>query len=580
MHDVEAIVVLLVAAIVIIGVVSAFAQRLGVAAPLILVVVGTGLALMPGTPDLTMDPQLILAGVLPSLLYAAARKVPFVDFRRNLLVISALAVGLVIGSAIASALVVQWFYPAAGLALALALGAVVSPPDAVAAISLGKRLGLPPRLLTILEGEGLVNDATALVLLSTSLSMLTLGSSDTAVTPGTVVLTFVWAVVGALLVGLLVGAVAVISRGLTEDPTLDIALALAVPFVAFVLAEEVGASGVVAVVIAGLWVGNRSTTRVAAALRRTEMTTWGTFTMLVENGVFLAMGYLLPNAVRQVLDEDGLQGIVLVGVLVSLVLIAVRFAAMPLVIMLMRQAARRQARLYEQMHSRYEQIDATVQDRGLADHRLGRRVDALRRRLERRRFDITAERDQALGWRDSIVLSTAGMRGVVTIAAAQTLPAEHEMYDRLVLIAFVVALVTLLPQGLALPSIVRRLSPPADALGREREEFSMLWQRLAAAAREAVQQEIDAGGIDPSVQNAYASRLKAQEKLAQRIARGQDRELTEQYVRLYRAQYEAERAALEKERRRGELSSEVLGRASRLLDDHQIQMQQARESGV
>jgi len=147
---------------------SYLAPKFGVATPIALVVLGLGLSFLPGLPPLAPHPELILAGVLPPLLYSAAVNMPAVDFRRDLRTIGALSVVLVLVSAFGTGALLWWIFPDLGLAAAVAVGAVISPPDAVAATSIGKRLGLPPRLLTILEGEGLVNDATALVLLRTA----------------------------------------------------------------------------------------------------------------------------------------------------------------------------------------------------------------------------------------------------------------------------------------------------------------------------------------------------------------------------------------------------------------------------
>src|SRR4051794_16284023 len=149
---------------------AALAPKLGIAAPLLLVVVGVGYSFIPGAPAIEIEPEWILAGVLPPLLYAAAINVPVVDFRRNLAPIASLSVVLVVASALVTGFVLFAILPKLDFAAAVALGAVISPTDAVAATSIGKRLGLPSRLLTILEGEGLVNDATALVLLKSALA--------------------------------------------------------------------------------------------------------------------------------------------------------------------------------------------------------------------------------------------------------------------------------------------------------------------------------------------------------------------------------------------------------------------------
>ena len=158
-----------IAVAVIVGV-AAFARKLGVAAPIILVIVGVTLSVLPGVPEIEVPPEIILDGLLPPILYAAAISVPLTDFRRNLAPIAGLSIFLVVVTAFASGFVLYTMLPDLNLAAAIALGAIISPPDAVAATSIGRKLGLPPRLLTVLEGEGLVNDATALVLLRTALA--------------------------------------------------------------------------------------------------------------------------------------------------------------------------------------------------------------------------------------------------------------------------------------------------------------------------------------------------------------------------------------------------------------------------
>jgi NhaP-type Na+/H+ or K+/H+ antiporter len=194
-----------VMAVVLIVGVASFSRKLGVAAPLILVVVGLALSYAPGVPAIEVPHEWILAGVLPPLLYAAALKVPVIDFRRNIGAITSLSVVLVLVSALITGGVLYWMLPDLNLAAAIALGAVVSPPDAVAATSIGKRLGLPPRLVTVLEGEGLVNDATALVLLRSALAV----AAGTMSGMWSGIADFGYAVVAAVAMGLLVGVVTV-----------------------------------------------------------------------------------------------------------------------------------------------------------------------------------------------------------------------------------------------------------------------------------------------------------------------------------------------------------------------------------
>lgn len=576
MGGLEGILGLVLLAMVIIGVVSGFSARLGVAAPLLLVLAGVGAAFIPGAPTIVLDPEVILELVLPPLLYAASRKVPFVDFRRNLTVISSLAVVLVLVSAAVAAGVVKAMMPTVPLALAVALGAVVAPPDAVAATSLGKRLGLPSRVVTILEGEGLVNDATALVLLSTALSLVDGGQ----VSGIGVVGSFVWAVLGAVLVGDLVALAAVKVRSRAGDAVLDTALALVTPFVSFLAAEAIDASGVVAVVCTGMVVGNHGIARLPASRRRAEAANWESFTMMAENGVFLVMGYLLPPVLRNVAAD--LPRVILVGLAVTVALIAVRFAYMPLVLASMRHSARIREQRQDRMEERFEQFDAIPES--ALDDRFVARLRQGRRRLQKARFDITAQRDEALGWRDSVVLSLAGMRGVVTIAGVQTLSSD-DVHDPLVLVAFVVALATLLPQGFALPAVVRALRPPADeeADDHEADELVTLMGRLTDVARTSLEEEVARGGVDPKVEEVFRKRLDERSRRAAALGRGATgpaADLAPQMRRLRQAQLAAQRQAMAAERRMGEFSSESLAKAQRVLDDNEIQMERIEKEAA
>ncbi|MGO3886171.1 MAG: cation:proton antiporter domain-containing protein, partial [Mycetocola sp.] len=230
--------VLAVAALLIIVAVSYVAPKIGVAAPILLVLVGVACSYIPGAPELEIEPDWILMIVLPPILYSAAVNVPIADFRRNMKAITGLSVGLVIVSAGVIGLLLWWLLPDLSLPAAIALGAVVSPPDAVAATSIGKRLGLPPRLVTVLEGEGLVNDATALVLLRSAIA-----ATAGAVSFWGVIGDFAYAVLVAIAVGVVVGAVTVWVRSKLDDPVLTTAISFGVPFLAFFPAEELNASG-------------------------------------------------------------------------------------------------------------------------------------------------------------------------------------------------------------------------------------------------------------------------------------------------------------------------------------------------
>src|ERR1700712_3354875 len=390
---------------VIVGV-AAFSKRLGVAAPIILVVVGVGLSYLPGVPLIEIAPEWILDGLLPPILYAAAISVPVVDFRRNLGTITSLSVVLVLLTAFGTGFLLYTMLPDLNLAAAIALGAIISPPDAVAATSVGRRLGLPPRLLTILEGEGLVNDATALVLLRTA-SAAAIGA---LASPWAGVTDFIYAVVVAIAVGLVAGFVTVFVRSKLNDPVLDTAISFAVPFAAFMPAEGIGASGVLAVVIAGLYTGHAAPSRFNAQARISDRINWRTVQFFLESGVFLVIGLEIRTLIDHVTDDPGELGVwpvIGIGVVATIALIVLRFVwAGPLVLGLRlraQHAEKRTLRLWFRLdHLRSQPV---------RDARQRRRLKLAERAYARRRSDLEQLRSEGIDWRGGVVLGWSGMRG-------------------------------------------------------------------------------------------------------------------------------------------------------------------------
>jgi len=639
MEPTQLIVLVVVGVILVIGVVSFFAARIGVAAPLALTVVGVGVGAIPAVPHFTVEPELVLTVILPPLLYAAARQVPFVDFRRNLRVIGFLAISLVIVSAVLVGVAVAliWAIP---LALAIALGAVVAPPDAVAATSLGKRLGLPPRIVTILEGEGLLNDATALVLLATVLAILTAPAAS--INGWMIALSFAWAVIGAVLIGGVVGAVPVALRRRITDPVLDAALSLVVPFVAYLAGQLAHSSGVVAVVVAGIIVGNQGAYRIRASFRLAESGTWRIVTLLVENAVFLLMGFQLWPVVGEVAAGGGLIGTLGVAGIVIVLLVGIRFAVMPTLLWSIRRRYRRNAARAEQTAGRFSDVTeedfqqraasfqqlgvkrspvrsigrgvraslgiVTKKDKAARDRivsrlaeleknpppepveldettrvRFSRAFQNFRKRLDQQNNDLTAERDQALGWRDGVILGLSGMRGVVTVAAVQTLPAiptHPTLRASLVLVAFAVAIVTLVVQGLLLPPVVRRLKPSDDAPGSERTEVVELRKAMKQAGDSAVAAAVDAAAasgtpLKPEVLTEVAAQS---DTWISRVELWSTADLTDpvdavvQFQGLRRVELAAEREALRDAYERGAFSSEAIERVRNALDSEEISL--------
>lgn len=386
------------------GVVAGFARRLAWSEPLALTVVGIGLSFVPHVLEIELTPDLVLFGLLPPLLYAAAIRTSLVDFKANRRAILLLSVGLVAFSTVLVGLVSWWVMPGITLAAGFALGAVVAPPDAVAATTVARRVGMPRRIVSILEGESLVNDATALVALNTAIAALT-----SSVSPWEVGWDFVRAAGGGILVGLAAATVLAFVRRLIDDPVLDTTLSFAAPYVAFLPAEEVHASGVLAVVVTGLILGHKSVVLQSAGSRVAENINWRTVQFLLENVVFLLIGLQVRRLVSRVADEHlSWTDVVWPCLAVLGVTIAARIVWMFAVVLVMR-----------------------------------------------------CLRQSVWSWPVTTVVAWAGMRGVVTLAAVFLLPAETPERALLALAAFTVVAGTLLLQGLTLPWLVRRLDLPA-----------------------------------------------------------------------------------------------------------------------
>jgi CPA1 family monovalent cation:H+ antiporter len=424
--------------LVVIGAVAiaGFAKRLDLQVPLVLVAVGSAASFIPGLPRLELEPDLILGAVLPPLLYSAALDFSFASFRRSFGTIVRLGVGLVVVTTAAVGAFAFWLVPELTLGAALVLGAVVAPPDAVAAVAVGRKLGLSNRVMSILTGESLVNDAAALTLFTLTTAAVT-GSRTGIDSP---VLYFVYEVVGGIGVGLVLSRLVRFVRTRITDSALATVLGILVPFTAYLAAEKIHASGVLAVVTAGFVLGAASA-RDTIRTRNQERQVWSTVDLLLETFVFAYMGLQLKFVVDDVRAEGlPVHHIVAYALLILVLVIAVR----PLWIF------------------------------------AGMGVE---------RF-LPAKADSGLGWRQNLVLSWAGMRGVVTLAAATGVPlttlAGNNFPGRGVIqaIAFTVAVGTLLLQGLTLPLLVRRLDV-ADP--DEAEWWDAQTRKARAISRQAAQ---------------------------------------------------------------------------------------------
>ena len=554
-----------VAVAVIVGV-AAFSKKLGVAAPIILVLVGVGLSYLPGVPGIEVPHEIILDGLLPPILYAAAISVPITEFRRNLAPIASLSVVLVIVTAFATGFLLYALLPDLDFAAAVALGAIISPPDAVAATSIGRRLGLPPRLLTLLEGEGLVNDATALVLLRSAVA----AAAGALASPWAGVLDFVYAVVVAVLIGLAAGFVTVFVRSKLNDSVLDTALSLAVPFVAFMPAETVGASGVLAVVVAGLYTGHASPKHFSPQSRISDRINWRTIQFLLENGVFLLIGLEIRTLIDAV--DPGVLSVgtsVGIGLIATLALIGIRYLWIgPLVYSLGLRERRHEKSTYRALLALYY-----FRSHPVASPRQARVRDRLERDYERRRADLEQLRQQRIDWRGGVVLGWSGMRGVVTLAAAQSLPEETPYRPQLILIAFTVAVVSIVVQGGTLPWLIRLLRVEGIDAAEDRKELAALLETISNAGLEAldeheseatVSEPIDPDVIERVRQSSFIRTEAAWERTRSSRAAGQMPHQLFRELRLLVVA--AERERLLEIRSQGTYPSRVLAEAQALLD--------------
>ncbi|WP_246281692.1 Na+/H+ antiporter [Fodinicola acaciae] len=463
--------------------VAAIANRRGMQPSLVVVILAAAVSFVPGLPRFTLPPELILGVVLPPLLYSAALDFSFVSFARNLRPILSLGVALVLVSTFATGLVAWWVVPGLAFAPALVLGAVVAPTDAVAAIAVGKQLSLPKKLMAILTGESLVNDAAALTIFTLTVTAVTGG----ATAAGGPVGLFAYEVVAGVLVGLAVGGFVIQIRRRLLDSGLETAFGLVVPFAAYLVAEQVHGSGVLAVVAAGFMLGHNETSA-GFATRLQGRGVWQSADVLLESFVFAYMG-LQTRFVFEDLATAGIdwRDFVLGAAILLLVVILVR----PLWVFLT----------------------------------YGNSV--LLRRITRRKLP------DALPWRYAVVISWSGMRGVVTLAAAAGIPtviANGQPFPGRALIqalAFVLAIGTLLAQSPTLPMLIRRLRISAPEEQRRQSEAVRKARKIARdATSRALAQAMKhpPEGADPKMMERFASRMRA--ALAER-QRGSDADAVE-----------------------------------------------------
>ena len=497
------------------------APKVGVASPLILLGVGLAIGFLPQVGAIEIAPHIILEIILPPLLFSAAVRMPTMDFRREMQAVAMLAIPLVFISSFAIGFLINWMVPQISLAWGVALGAVLSPTDAVA-ITIAKRSGVSHRIITVLEGEGLFNDATSLVLLAAAMNA-GLAADNDALNPALLTGRVLVALGIAIVVGLIVGEVGVRIRSIIKDSSTDTVFSFAMPFIASIPAEHVGGSGLVAAVVAGLVVSGRRAGMISAQNRRFSQQNWSTMTLMLESGIFLAMG-LQAFGIIEDADGDGggLARAAVIAVIAGSLIMVIRALFIAFMLTWLDHRRKHRKRRYHAEAERLEAFEhrmaqACVVDsevlasRNLSEEQWLRTMNLWRRRLrirERqhavRRSDIDYFENEPLGPREGSVIVWAGMRGAITLAAAQTISSDAPMRSFLLTIALFIASGALVIQGLSLPWLIRLIKPKmasADISEEEREELRQVMSSalvdtaLAQAIKEVDAQTLLSAGV-------------------------------------------------------------------------------------
>ena len=474
------------------------APKVRVASPLILLVVGLAIGFLPQVGAIEIGPHIVLEIVLPPLLFSAAVRMPTMDFRREMQAVAMLAIPLVFVSAFAVGFVINWLVPAISLPWGVALGAVLSPTDAVA-VSIAKRSGVSHRIITVLEGEGLFNDATSLVLLSAAMSA-GLAADEHALNPGLLIGKVALALGIASAIGWVVGEVGVRLRALIKDPSADTVFSFVMPFIASIPAEHLGGSGLVAAVVAGLVVSRRRAAVISATNRRFSQQNWQTMTLVLESAIFLTMGLQAFGIVEETSTfTGGLAFAAFLAVTLGALIMVIRAVFIAVMLAWLDHRRTHRQRRYEVENSRIArfekrmneacEVDADMLEaRDLSPEHWENALNHYRRRLKRRErrnamrgSDLDYFANEPLGPREGSVIVWAGMRGAITLAAAQTISTHAPMRALLLSIALFIAAGALIIQGLTLPGLIRIVKPQMASGDISEEERAKLLTVMGSA---------------------------------------------------------------------------------------------------
>ncbi len=511
-----------------VAVLALLARRLHIPYPILFVIGGSLLGLIPGLPKARLDPELVFLFFLPPLLFPAALFTSWRDFRANLRPISLLAIGLVLFTTVTVAWLAHYFLNLP-LAAGFVLGAIISPPDAIAASAIAERLKVPQRIVTILEGESLVNDATALVAYRFAVVAMATGSFSLAKASGQ----FFIVGIGGVLIGLVVGWLAAWFHKRVDDAPIEITVSLLTPFVAYLPAERLGVSGVLAVVTTGLYLGWRTPELLSSRTRLQAGPVWAMVEFLLNGFVFVLIGLQLPEVLRA-LAEYSVARLVRYALLISLAVVVIRILWV---------------------------FPATY--------------------LPRLLFKRIRARDPFPSWRHVTIVAWTGMRGVVSLAAALALPLTIQNgspfpgRDLILFLTFIVILATLVVQGLSLPPLIRWLGVEDDGTAEKEEREARLKANQAALA-----QLNEISEPDPAKADAL-QRLRIEYEDHIRQLKGAEPGRAGTPMRLFSSEYERlsdealrqERKTILQLRNESVISDEVLRRIQRDIDLAEARLQ-------
>ncbi|HEY2351933.1 MAG TPA: Na+/H+ antiporter [Candidatus Acidoferrum sp.] len=521
-HTIEIVFLLLLLFVVVFG---TLARKLKTPYPIVLVIGGLLLSFIPGIPKITLNPDVIFLVVLPPLLFSAAWLTSWREFTHNLVSILFLAVGLVSFTVLGVAQAAHWFLPGFNWRIGFVLGAVVAPTDAIAATSIAKRIGLPKRIVDILEGESLVNDATALLALEFGLAMIAGGQTPTL---SSGLLRLVYLTGFGILVGLVIGEIVHRIEHLVDDGPIEIALSILTPYAAYLAAESLNASGVLATVACGLYLGRKSSHFFSPSVRLQAGAVWDSLTFVLNGLVFVLIGLQLPY-ILEAIRGHSLIRVLIYGALFSALLILLRLIWV---------------------------FPGTY----LANF------------IRRKVFHQT---EKLPSFRQIFVVGWTGMRGVISLAAAIALPqtlSNGEAFGQrnsIIFLAFSVILVTLVLQGLTLSPLIRALGIAGTA-GTNAEEREARRAILEAALRHLDQGEKEDrpefAGVYNDLAQHYRQRLANLSDDRNRTDSDAGADPYKRYIHLSQEMIRVERQAAAQLRGEGRIDDELLRRIERELD--------------